>query len=136
MGEVWRATDSKLRRQVAIKVLPAAFVSDPERLARFEREAQVLAQLHHPNIASIFGLGNRGLLRPGMAADIAVFDPATVNTLEPEYVQDLPGGETRMIQRAVGVPHTIVNGEIVIHDGAPTGALPGGVLRPSAWENA
>ncbi len=87
-------------------------------------------------VASIFGLGNRGLLRPGMAADIAVFDPATVNTLEPEYVQDLPGGETRMIQRAVGVPHTIVNGEIVIHDGAPTGALPGGVLRPSAWENA
>src|SRR5262245_44021249 len=56
MGEVYRATDSKLKRQVAIKVLPAAFVGDPERLARFEREAQVLAQLHHPNIASIYGL--------------------------------------------------------------------------------
>jgi eukaryotic-like serine/threonine-protein kinase len=56
MGEVFRATDSKLKREVAIKVLPAAFTEDPERLARFEREAQLLAQLHHPNIASIFGL--------------------------------------------------------------------------------
>jgi Tol biopolymer transport system component len=56
MGEVYRATDSRLKRDVAIKVLPAAFTADPERLARFEREAQLLAQLHHPNIASIFGL--------------------------------------------------------------------------------
>jgi len=56
MGEVYRATDTKLRRDVAIKVLPAAFTEDKERLARFEREAQLLAQLHHPNIASIFGL--------------------------------------------------------------------------------
>ncbi len=56
MGEVYRATDSRLKREVAIKVLPAAFTEDRERLARFEREAQLLAQLHHPNIASIFGL--------------------------------------------------------------------------------
>src|SRR5512143_995377 len=56
MGEVYRATDTKLERQVAIKVLPAGFTEDPERLARFEREAKLLAQLHHPNIASIFGL--------------------------------------------------------------------------------
>ena len=56
MGVVYRATDTKLDRQVAIKVLPAAFSVDPERLARFEREAKVLAQLHHPNIASIFGV--------------------------------------------------------------------------------
>src|SRR5436190_12749567 len=56
MGEVWRATESKLKREVAIKVLPPAFTEDRERLARFEREAQVLAQLHHPHIASIFGL--------------------------------------------------------------------------------
>ena len=60
-----------------------------------------------------------------MAADIAVFDPATVNTLEPEYVQDLPGNETRMIQKAAGVPHTIVNGEVVIENGAPDRRLPG-----------
>jgi hypothetical protein len=56
MGEVYRATDTKLDREVALKVLPAAFLADPERLARFEREAKLLAQLHHPNIASIFGL--------------------------------------------------------------------------------
>jgi Tol biopolymer transport system component len=56
MGEVWRATDSRLRREVAIKVLPPAFVADRERLARFEREAQTLASLSHPNIAAIHGL--------------------------------------------------------------------------------
>ncbi len=56
MGEVYRATDTKLERQVAIKVLPTEFTADPERLARFEREAKLLAQLHHPNIASIFGM--------------------------------------------------------------------------------
>jgi hypothetical protein len=63
MGEVWRATDSKLRREVAIKLLPAAFTADPERLARFEREAQLLAQLHHPHIASVFGLEESGGVR-------------------------------------------------------------------------
>jgi len=63
MGEVYRATDTKLKRQVAIKVLPQAFVADAERLARFEREAQLLAQLHHPNIASIFGLEESGGVR-------------------------------------------------------------------------
>ena len=56
MGVVYRATDAKLKREVAIKVLPEAFGADADRLARFEREAQVLAQLHHPNIASVFGL--------------------------------------------------------------------------------
>jgi serine/threonine protein kinase len=56
MGEVYRATDTRLNRDVAIKVLPAAFAQDRERLARFEREAQLLAQLHHPHIASVFGL--------------------------------------------------------------------------------
>jgi N-acyl-D-aspartate/D-glutamate deacylase len=86
-------------------------------------------------VASVFGLSDRGLLRPGLAADIAVFDPATINTLEPEYVRDLPGNETRMIQRATGVPFTVVNGEVVIENGAPTGALPGKVLRPGAWKN-
>jgi eukaryotic-like serine/threonine-protein kinase len=55
MGEVWRATDTTLGRDVAIKILPAVFASDPERLARFEREAKVLASLNHPNIAAIHG---------------------------------------------------------------------------------
>jgi len=56
MGEVYRATDGKLKREVAIKVLPAAFTEDEARLGRFEREAQLLAQLQHPHIASIYGL--------------------------------------------------------------------------------
>ncbi len=63
MGEVYRASDVRLEREVAIKVLPAAFTADPDRLARFEREAKLLAQLHHPNIASIFGLEESGGVR-------------------------------------------------------------------------
>src|ERR1700675_797426 len=56
MGEVYRAHDTKLARDVAIKVLPEAFAHDPERLSRFEREAKILASLNHSNIATIFGL--------------------------------------------------------------------------------
>jgi eukaryotic-like serine/threonine-protein kinase len=56
MGEVYQATDTNLKRAVAIKVLPDAFAADAERLARFQREAQVLASLNHPNIAAIYGL--------------------------------------------------------------------------------
>ena len=56
MGEVWRGDDTKLDREVALKVLPADVAEDPERLARFEREAKVLASLNHPNIATLFGL--------------------------------------------------------------------------------
>src|SRR6187549_626271 len=56
MGEVYRATDTTLGRQVAIKVLPDAFAQDAERLARFEREAKTLASLNHPHIAQIYGL--------------------------------------------------------------------------------
>jgi serine/threonine-protein kinase len=56
MGEVYRATYSRLDREVAVKVLPEAFARDAERMARFHREAKVLASLNHPNIAAIFGL--------------------------------------------------------------------------------
>src|SRR5436190_13929285 len=56
MGEVYRARDTKLGRDVAIKILPPAFAGDPERLARFEREARLLASLNHPHIAQIYGV--------------------------------------------------------------------------------
>src|SRR5712691_8923661 len=60
MGEVYRASDAKLKREVAIKVLPEAVAKDHERLARFEREAQVLASLNHPNIGTIYGVEDSG----------------------------------------------------------------------------
>ncbi len=60
MGEVYRATDTKLKRQVAIKILPVSFAADHDRLARFQREAEVLASLSHPNIAGIYGLEESG----------------------------------------------------------------------------
>ena len=56
MGEVYRARDTRLKRDVAIKILPESFASDPERLARFQREAETLASLSPPNIAAIYGL--------------------------------------------------------------------------------
>src|ERR1700680_2681498 len=62
MGEVYRARDTKLKRDVALKILPQAFASDPERMARFQREAEVLASLNHPNIAAIYGVEERALV--------------------------------------------------------------------------
>src|SRR5947207_4448853 len=62
MGAVYRATDTKLNREVAIKVLPDAFSADPDRMARFTREAQVLALLNHPNIAAIYGVEERAIV--------------------------------------------------------------------------
>jgi N-acyl-D-aspartate/D-glutamate deacylase len=80
-------------------------------------------------VASVFGLYDRGLIRPGMAADLVLFDPQTVRECEPEMVNDLPGGEKRLIQRAIGVKTTMVNGSILVQDGEHTGAFPGRVLR-------
>src|SRR5215468_3348060 len=62
MGEVHRARDSRLKRDVALKVLPEAFARDPERMARFQREAEVLASLNHPNIAQIYGVEGGALV--------------------------------------------------------------------------
>src|SRR5690242_8163237 len=62
MGEVYRARDTKLKRDVALKVLPEAFARDPARMARFQREAELLAALNHPNIAAIYGLEENALI--------------------------------------------------------------------------
>jgi N-acyl-D-aspartate/D-glutamate deacylase len=83
--------------------------------------------------ASAFGIYDRGLLRPGMAADIVVFDPDTVRPLPQEIVRDFPAGGWRMKEPAAGIAATIVNGEILLEDGKYTGALPGRVLRNSLY---
>src|SRR5713101_4666994 len=61
MGEVYRARDTRLKREVALKVLPDVFAGDTERMARFQREAEALAALNHPNIAQIYGVEERAL---------------------------------------------------------------------------
>ena len=73
MGEVWRAEDEKLGREVALKVLPEEFAKDPERMARFEREAKVLASLNHPNIAHLYGLES---VVPQMSARVTAAGPS------------------------------------------------------------
>jgi len=69
----YRATDAKLGREVAIKVLPAELAQDPERLARFEREAKLLASLNHPNIAHVYGF-ERATLDDGLAAHLLAME--------------------------------------------------------------
>lgn len=75
MGEVYKARDNRLQRSVAIKILPSIFAADPERLARFEREAQVLASLNHPNIAHIYGVEETG---GGLALVMELVDGPTL----------------------------------------------------------
>ena len=79
--------------------------------------------------ASLFGLFDRGLVRPGMAADLMVFDPATIAPLEPGEAQDLPGGAKRRKQLAQGIEWTVVNGEVLLERGKHTGVYPGKVAR-------
>jgi len=79
--------------------------------------------------ATHWGFTDRGLIREGMAADLLVFDPETIAPEIPEVVRDLPAGARRLTQRARGIAATVVNGEVVLRDGKPTGALPGQLLR-------
>jgi N-acyl-D-aspartate/D-glutamate deacylase len=79
--------------------------------------------------ASIFGLHDRGLLRPGMVADIVIFDPDTVKPLPLEVLHDFPSGAKRIKEPAQGIHMTIVNGQVLLEDGKHTGNLPGRVLR-------
>jgi len=79
--------------------------------------------------ASLFGLFDRGLVRPGLAADLIVFDPDTIGPLEPGEAQDLPGGAKRRKQLAQGIEWTVVNGQVLLEKGQHTGAYPGKVAR-------
>jgi N-acyl-D-amino-acid deacylase len=97
-----------------------------------ERQVMSLEQAVHKltfHVASIFGLQDRGLLRPGYAADLAIFDPKTVNSHEPEWAHDYPAGSKRLIQRSVGMHYTVVNGTVIHEDSRMSGDLPGQVLR-------
>jgi N-acyl-D-amino-acid deacylase len=84
--------------------------------------------------ASTFGIYDRGLLRPGMAADVVIFDPATVKCGHEVVVRDFPKGAWRIKEPAEGIFATIVNGEVLLEEGRHTGALPGRVLRNSWYE--
>jgi N-acyl-D-amino-acid deacylase len=102
-----------------------------------ERQIMPLEQAIHKltfQVATIYGIEGRGLLRPGYAADLAIFDPKTVRAHEAEWVQDYPADTRRLIQRADGMHYTIVNGQVVCEDGRLSGDLPGQVMRGSAYK--
>ena len=81
------------------------------------------------NSASAFGIYDRGLLRPGMAADLAIWDEQSISPVTEDIVHDFPNNGWRIRERAEGIAYTIVNGEVLIEDGKHTGALPGRVIR-------
>ena len=96
-----------------------------ERVLTLEEAVRKLSFMQ----ASVYGLHNRGLLRPGMAADVVVFDPDTIAAEETDETHDLPGGLMRLRQLARGVDYTIVNGQTLMEGGEHTGAYPGRVMR-------
>ena len=84
--------------------------------------------------ASAFGIYDRGLLRPGMAADMVVFDPEDIGSLPEDIVHDFPAGGWRVRELAKGIKCTIVNGEVLIEDNKHTGAFPGRVIRNTLYQ--
>jgi Tol biopolymer transport system component len=99
MGEVYRARDTKLNRDVALKVLPEVLARDPERMARFQREAQVLASLNHPNIAAIYGL-EESVLTPPASAGATVTRALVMELVEGQTLAErihAEGGATRRV---------------------------------------
>lgn len=86
------------------------------------------------HVASIFGLEGRGLLRPGYAADLAIFNPNTIRAHAPEWVNDYPAGTKRLMQRSEGMQYTVVNGRIIHEEGRLSGDLPGQILRGAAYK--
>ncbi len=98
MGEGYRARDTKLNRDVALKVLPEAFAKDAERMARFQREAQVLASLNHPNIAAIYGFEESGGVRALVMELVEGSTLAAVIMKEPDW-EKLPPSVPAAIQK-------------------------------------
>ena len=79
--------------------------------------------------ATAFGIYDRGLLQPGMAADLVVFDPDTVRPVTEDVVHDFPSNGWRMRELAEGISYTVVNGEVLLEKGTHTGSHPGRVLH-------
>ncbi len=86
------------------------------------------------HVASVYGIEGRGLLRPGFAADVTVFDPKTVKACSPEWAEDYPAATKRLIQRSEGVHYTIVNGKVIFDEGKLSGEMAGEVLRGTAHQ--
>ena len=102
-----------------------------------DREMISLEQAIHKltfHVASVYGIEGRGLLRPGFAADVTIFDPKTIKACAPEWANDYPAGTKRLIQRSEGICQTIVNGKVIYEDGKLSGEMPGAVLRGSAYQ--
>src|SRR5438309_4404831 len=110
MGEVYRARDEKLNRDVAIKILPEAFAQDSDRLARFKREAQVLASLNHPNIAAIYGLEESDGLR-ALVMEL-VEGPTLADHLA---AGPIPFDETLAIARQIAAALEAAHERVIIH---------------------
>src|ERR1700758_1807689 len=105
MGEVYRAKDSKLKRDVAIKILPDEFSRDPDRVARFQREAEVLASLNHPNIAAIYDLEE---------AERSRF--LVMELVEGETLAERLQGGALPLDEAIGIAKSICEALEVAHD--------------------
>jgi WD40 repeat protein len=126
MGEVYRARDPRLEREVAVKVLPAEVAGDPERLARFEREARAVAALNHPNILTVFDVGTAGPEPAGSAA-----------TLTPYVVTELLQGETlrEMVSRRAPTQRQVLAFAVQIARGLDAAHAKGIVHRDIKPEN-
>ncbi|MBV9120449.1 MAG: amidohydrolase family protein [Chloroflexi bacterium] len=116
----------------------ASFGYGTEMLARWVRQRNAFRleeaiQKLTSVVARVYGLRDRGQLEPGMAADVIVFDPTTVQPCEPEWAEDFPARTRRLVQRCEGMHFTIVNGKVICEDGRLTGDLPGKVLRGAAY---
>ena len=117
-------------------------VSNPTRLLGYwVREKQIMSLEHAVrrltyDSASAFGIYDRGLVQPGMAADLVVFDPDTVAPRKEDVVHDFPANGWRMRELADGIHYTVVNGEVLLEKGEHTGAHPGKVIRNARYQTA
>src|SRR5262245_3852765 len=110
MGEVYRGRDTRLKREVALKILPPSFANDPDRLARFRREAEVLASLNHPNIAAMYGI------EESAAVEALVMELVEGETLADRIARGpIPIDESMPIARQIGEALEAAHEQGIIH---------------------